>query len=134
MVANGNKPTLHDLLRAVEQRDPQAVEAIERSSHEVGKVIAALVTFENPSMVILGGQLIAGNDDYIAGVRETIFAHALPLAARELRVEQASVFDAGLYGAAHMVLDELFGIELIEEWLTPDRLGAANSVPAPLTG
>ena len=56
-----------------------------RSGNLVGAMLATLVNFYNPSLVIIGGVASAG-DLYLATIRQNVYRRSLPLATRDLRI------------------------------------------------
>jgi predicted NBD/HSP70 family sugar kinase len=94
------------------------VDLITRSGRLLGQTLATLVSFFNPSLVLLGGRAADAGDILLAAVREGIYQRSLPLATRDLRISLSALRpDPGLYGAAYMVLDELFSREHLGRWL-----------------
>ncbi len=80
-----------------------------RSGRLVGNTLATLVSFYNPSLVVLGGGVAAAGDYVLAAIREAVYQRSLPLATRTLRIEPSTLGEAaGLAGAVHLALDSLF--------------------------
>jgi predicted NBD/HSP70 family sugar kinase len=70
----------------------------------VGQTLATLVSFFNPSLVLLGGKMVDAGDLMLAAVREGTYHGSLPLATRNLKITlSARRPDPGLYRAAFMV-------------------------------
>jgi glucokinase-like ROK family protein len=107
-----------DVLHAAERGDSTSVDLITRSGRLLGQTLATLVSFFNPSLVLLGGQAVTAGDVLLAAVREGVYRRSLSLATRDLRISLSGLRpDPGLYGAAYMVLDELFSRHLLGRWL-----------------
>jgi len=107
-----------DVLHAAEHGDSTAVELITRSGRLLGETLATLVSFFNPSLVLLGGKVAEAGDLLLAAVREGVYHRSLPLATRDLQITLSGLQpDPGLYGAAFMVLDELFSRQHLGRWL-----------------
>ena len=116
--AEGTELSFDDVLHAAERGDRDAVDLITRSGRLLGQTLATLVSFFNPSLVVLGGKAVRAGDIMLAAVREAIYQRSLPLATRDLRVSLSTLRpDPGLYGAAYMVLDELFSRQHLGRWL-----------------
>jgi glucokinase-like ROK family protein len=116
--SEGTELSFADVLYAAERGDSTAVGLIVRSGRLLGQTLATLVSFFNPSVVLLGGQGAGAGDLLLASVREGIYRRSLSLATRDLRVALSVLRpDPGLYGAAYMVLDELFSREHLGRWL-----------------
>ena len=99
-----------------------------------GRTLATLVSFYNPSLVVLGGGVVNAGDHVLAAIRESVYRRSLPLATRTLRIEPSSLGDAaGLAGAVHMVLDGLFDPSRLARWL-PQGTPAGRPELADLDG
>ena len=109
---------VEEVVRAAQEGDRASVEMVQASGRLIGQVLATLVNFFDPGLLVLGGRLGAGSDVLLASVRQGVYQRSLPLATRDLRVESAVAGDdPGLAGAAAMVLDELFGRDQLRSWL-----------------
>jgi glucokinase-like ROK family protein len=110
--------TFGDVLHAAERGDSVAVGLITRSGRLLGQNLATLVSFFNPSLVLLGGKVAGAGDLLLAVVREGIYNRSPSLATRDLRISLSTLRpDPGLYGAAFMVLDELFSRQHLGRWM-----------------
>ena len=75
----------------------------------MGNVLAKLVNFFNPSLIVISGGLTNLGERFIASVRETIYHRSTPLATADLVVKKSSLIGKGAtMGAAILVLDEIF--------------------------
>jgi glucokinase len=96
------------LINAGKAGHPAAVESLQRAFHYLGLGIANLVSLVNPSLVLLGGGIVAGWPSGIELVRATVKAQAVPLARDCVALEQAKLGEnAGLVGASFLVQDLL---------------------------
>jgi predicted NBD/HSP70 family sugar kinase len=100
--------TASDVAEVARQgRNQEAAELLRAAGRNLGRVLAGVVNLLNPGSVIIGGELSEVRD-YLAGIQQEIYARALPLAAAQLHVLRASLGrDAGIKGAAALVVDEL---------------------------
>ncbi len=106
MLAEKKKLGLRDVVKALEESDPVAVALIRESGNAIGRVLAGLVNFANPSHIVVGGGASQVGDVFLAAIRQAIYQHALPLVTRQLRIEHSAVGpNAGLIGAALLALD-----------------------------
>ena len=95
---------------AARHGDPASLELIITAGRVIGGTLASIVNFFNPSLVVIGGGVAGAGDSFLAAIRESVYRRSLPLATRELRIEQSALGDtAGVIGAAAVVADELFG-------------------------
>ena len=58
--AAGEKITLDDILKAVEEEDVLAIDCIGKIGETLGRGIAGMINIFNPGLVIIGGRLIVG--------------------------------------------------------------------------
>lgn len=118
LAADGEVLTAKDVARAARHGDPTSVELITRSARLVGETLSGIVNFFNPSLILLGGGVSEVGDLYLATVRQVILRRSLPLATRDLKIERSPLNDqAGLLGAAFMVVDELLSRERLGRWI-----------------
>lgn len=114
--------TAEDVAHAAAMGDGAALEILLRSGRLVGETLAALVNFFNPSLIVIGGGVARASDEYLAAIREVIYARSLPLATRSLAIHPSSLGGlAGVKGAAAMVLDQIFSEELLGRWIHAGR-------------
>ena len=75
----------------------------------LGDVLAKLVNFFNPSLIVVGGGLSNLGERYMASIRESIYRRSTPLATSDLVIKRSGLGDeAGVMGASILVLDEIF--------------------------
>jgi glucokinase-like ROK family protein len=110
--------TAEDVARAASFGDPLAVGLLQRAGRRVGAMLASVVNFFNPSLIVIGGGVAQSGDALLAAVRETVYRRSLPLATRELLIQRSSLGGlAGVIGASAMVVDQLFTRESIALWM-----------------
>jgi predicted NBD/HSP70 family sugar kinase len=82
------------------------------AGRDIGQVLAACVSVLNPSTIVVGGKLAEAGEHLLAGIRESVYAHSLPQATRNLRiVTSRSMGQAGVLGASRLVIDNAFSHE-----------------------
>jgi predicted NBD/HSP70 family sugar kinase len=107
-----------DVIEGAKSGDKWCVDAINAAGQQVGKILATLVNFHNPSLIVLGGGISNAGDSLLASIRETIFKRSLPLATRDLEIRIGTQSDTtGLTGAAEMVISELFSPSILKQWV-----------------
>lgn len=99
----------NDVAMASAEGDRTAIEIILQSGRLIGDVLAALVNFYNPSLVMVGGGVSQIGYQLLAAVRQRVFQRSTSLATRDLRIEYASLgLDAGIIGAVALALEHAF--------------------------
>ncbi|CAN5812427.1 ROK family transcriptional regulator [soil metagenome] len=122
MLAQRSAISAEDVSRAAGMGDPRARELLQRSGRLVGQMLAGLVNFFNPSLIVIGGGVANAGDTYLAAIRGVIYERSMPLATRDLLVQLSSLGSlAGVTGAAAMVLDQLFSQEHLARWIDTGR-------------
>ena len=102
-----------------------AVALVRRAGRFIGVALSDAVSLLNPSTVVIGGELAAGADHLMAGIRESVYARSLPLATRRLQIVPAALGDrAGTVGLTSMLTDYIFDVRRIDATLTSRRPGA----------
>jgi glucokinase-like ROK family protein len=110
--------TARDVTTAARTGDPASVALVTGSGRLVGRVLATLVNFYNPSLIVMGGQVSSAEDIFLAELRRTVYGRSTALAARDLRIKTSPLGDrAGLLGAAFLVADELFARDCLAQWI-----------------
>lgn len=110
--------TALDVRAAAGAGDPVSIALLARSGRLVGRVLATLVNFYNPSLIVMGGQVSAVEDIFLTELRRTVYGRATALAARDLRIKTSPLGDrAGLLGAAFLVADQLFSRDCLAQWI-----------------
>jgi predicted NBD/HSP70 family sugar kinase len=88
--------------------DAEARHLVRESGRRVGQVLAGAINLLNPEAVVIGGDMAGAYDVFVAGLRETVYAHATALATRELQILPSTHGDrAGVVGCAAMALEQV---------------------------
>ena len=112
MLEDGGELTAADVGRAVEQGDPQAVQLIRDSGRRVGQVLAGLVSFFNPDLIVIGGGVTGLGHSLLAEIRAVTYRRSLPLATRSLPIVLSELGDeGGVIGTARLVSDSIYAAE-----------------------
>jgi glucokinase-like ROK family protein len=118
-----------DVARAAAFGDPVAVDLLQSAGRRVGHMLASVVNFFNPSLVIIGGGVAQSGDQLLASIRETVYRRSLPLATRELLIQRSSLgLLGGVIGTSALVVDQLFARDSIERWLPAGHPAAVPEV------
>ncbi|MFC6042319.1 ROK family protein [Nocardioides hankookensis] len=114
---------LRDLVALALQGDPTARGLLRDSGRELGEVLAIAINLLNPAAIVIGGDMASAFDFHVAGIRESVYALAAPLATRDLQFLSATHGDrAGLVGCAALALDHVLAPVAVDA-----RLAAAAS-------
>ncbi len=85
------------------KRDKDAVAVLDRAARALGFGLACLANLLNPEMIILGGDIVSGEDVFLPTVREELLAQTLPEFRQGLTLSVSSLGpDIGLKGAASL--------------------------------
>ena len=107
-----------DVARAASFGDPVAVAMLQAAGRRVGAMLASVVNFFNPSLIVIGGGVANSPDQLLASIREAVYRRSLPLATRDLLIQRSSLGGlAGVIGASSMVVDQLFARDAIAQWI-----------------
>jgi glucokinase-like ROK family protein len=110
--------TAEDVAWAASLGDPVAAALLGEAGRRVGLMLASVVNFFNPSLVVIGGGVAQSGDALLAAIREVVYGRGLPLATRDLQVQRSSLGSlGGVIGASAMVVDQLFGRESLARWV-----------------
>jgi glucokinase len=101
LIADPEKLTPKLIFDAFNQGDPAAAEAVSENAAMLGTAIGSVVNLLNPEIVVIGGGMAMGGENYIELIRQSIFSFAFKSTASILKVEVAKFGnDAGWIGAA----------------------------------
>lgn len=89
--------------------DEECLRLLISSGACLGDVLAKLVNFFNPALIVVGGGLSNLGERYMASIREAIYRRSTPLATSDLVIKRSTLGErSGMVGAAILVLDEIF--------------------------
>jgi predicted NBD/HSP70 family sugar kinase len=107
-----------DVVALVQRGHVGAIRMVRDAGRTLGEVLAGLVNFFNPAVIVIGGDIAEAHAQLLAGVREGIFSRSLPLATRDLRIVPSRLGDrAGVIGAATMVIEHVLSPDAIDRSL-----------------
>ena len=90
--------------------EPLAREAVSENAALLGLGLANLVDIFSPELIVLGGGMAQGGEEYINMIRKEVDRHALKYCSDGLVIKTAKLKDqAGFIGAAHYALERLDG-------------------------
>ncbi|MEV4228383.1 ROK family transcriptional regulator [Streptomyces bobili] len=101
--------TAVDVAAAAAAGDATSLDLIREGGNRTGQVIAGLVSFFNPALVVIGGGVTGLGHTLLAAIRTQVYRQSLPLATRNLPIVLGELGPtAGVIGAARLISDHLF--------------------------
>ncbi|MFI9009129.1 ROK family protein [Actinosynnema sp. NPDC053489] len=101
--------TAEDVGTAAAAGDFAAANLVREGGRRLGHVVASLVSFLNPGMVVIGGGVSRLGHSLLAEVRSAVYRRSLPLATGNLPIVLSELGDlAGVTGAAWSGTDRAF--------------------------
>jgi predicted NBD/HSP70 family sugar kinase len=112
LLAENGELSARDVGLAVTQGDPVAVQLIRDSGTRVGQVLASLVSFFNPGLIVIGGGVTAVGHALLAEIRGVTYRRSLPLATGNLPIVLSELgAEAGVIGAARMASEAIYSAD-----------------------
>ncbi|MBA9007445.1 MULTISPECIES: ROK family transcriptional regulator [Thermomonospora] len=101
--------TAADVADAAAAGDPVAVGMIRTGGRRVGQVLAGLVSFFNPGLIIIAGGVARLGHALLAEVRSVVYRRSPPLATGNLPIVLSELGEtAGVIGATRLISDHVF--------------------------
>ncbi|MEV4709473.1 ROK family transcriptional regulator [Actinoplanes sp. NPDC049316] len=108
LAANGELGA-RDVADGAAEGDVTCIRLIRDGGRRVGATLATLVSFANPSMIVIGGGLAQLGHILLAEIRSVVYRRSLPLATGNLPVVLSELgARAGVTGAAVLASDTAF--------------------------
>ena len=107
----GSAPlTAADVGSAAAEGDAAAIGLVKDGGRRLGAVLAELVNFMNPTLVVIAGGVSRLGHPLLAEIRQTVYRQSTPLATSNLPIVLSELEGAaGVVGALVTASDELFG-------------------------
>ncbi|PRY01720.1 ROK family transcriptional regulator [Allonocardiopsis opalescens] len=103
--------TAEDVGIAAAHGDPQAIQMVRDGGRRIGQVLAGLVSFFNPGLIVIGGRVAMLGHLLLAEIRGGVYRRSLPLATSNLPVVLSELGEeAGVIGAARLISDVLYAV------------------------
>lgn len=100
-----NEINAHDVFGAFEKGDEIAREVLENCIKYWGMALANLISIFNPEKIILGGGIFGPANQFLHDIIDETKKWAQPISMQKVKIETSALGgDAGLYGAAYLVL------------------------------
>ena len=108
-LTRGTSIDMETLARGAASGDEECINLISASGTQIGNVLAKLVNFFNPTIIVISGGLVKLGERFMASIRESIYRRSTPLATADLVIKKSALLERGAtVGAAILVLDEVF--------------------------
>lgn len=108
-VLQPNAISVKDVALAALNGDALSIQLVEEAGDYLGIAIANLLNLLNPSLIVLGGDLVAAGDVLMDSVRGTALKRAMPKAGKEVVIMASDLGDDTVaIGAATLVLHYAF--------------------------
>ncbi|SFC30291.1 ROK family protein (putative glucokinase) [Nocardioides terrae] len=108
----GEALTAADVATAVSQGDPESLRLMRESGRRVGQVLASLVSFFNPGLIVIGGRVTGLGHALLAEIRAVTYRNSLPLATGSLPIVVSELGDeGGVIGAARLISDSVYAVD-----------------------
>jgi len=112
LLAERGRLTAAVVADAMAQGDPTSVQLVRDGGRRVGSVLAGLVSFFNPGLIVIGGGLSRLGHTLLAEIRSVVYRQSLPLATGNLPVVLSELGDdAGVVGAVHLISDAVYAAD-----------------------
>ncbi len=109
LLESGGRLSAADVATAASAGDGTSLDLIRDGGARVGQVIAGLVSFFNPGLVVIGGGVTGLGHTLLASIRTQVYRQSLPLATGNLPIVLGELGQvAGVTGAARLTSDHLF--------------------------
>jgi len=104
--------TAAEVAVAAAQGDAVAVQLVRDGGRRVGHVLASLVSFFNPGLIVIGGRVSRLGHVLLAEIRAVVYRRSLPLATGNLPLVLSELGDsAGVIGCARLISDGVYAAE-----------------------
>jgi predicted NBD/HSP70 family sugar kinase len=109
---------VRDVVAKAMEGDGEAVSLIRESGRMVGDLLVGVVNLLNPQAIVVGGDLARTFEPLLAGIRESVYAGAVTLASRDLRILPTTHGElTGVVGAANLVLAQVLSANAVDQLL-----------------
>lgn len=89
--------------------DAQAVHLIRDCGQRVGRVLASLVSFFNPALIVIGGRVTGLGHPLLAEIRGVTYRRSLPLATASLPIVLSELgLEGGVIGGAMLISSAVY--------------------------
>ncbi len=109
LLATDGVVTAVHVSRAAAAGDAVSTALVRSGGQRLGSVLAGLVSFFNPAMVVIGGQVARIGHELLAEVRSVVYQRSLALATENMPIVHSELEgQGGVVGAARLASDLIF--------------------------
>jgi predicted NBD/HSP70 family sugar kinase len=106
--AVGSTVDAAEVIERLEDGDPTTVNIVREVANVIGQVVADLVNFCNPALIVLEGRLTQCTEDVLAQVRSVVYQQSQPLATRNLSIAHGRLgSESGLVGGMVNAIEQV---------------------------
>lgn len=106
----------NDVVELVKAGNLDAIQAVRQAGRDLGEVLTASVSLLNPSVIAIGGAMARVGEHLIAGVREIVYTHSMPLATEHLAIVQSvTAGEAAVRGASLLAIEHALSPEILPQ-------------------
>lgn len=121
-----------EVMALVQEGEPHAIAATRQAGRDIGAVLASVVDFFNPEVIVFGGTIADAGEDFLAGAREAVYRRSPPLATRDLTIAPSSALArAGVVGSAMMAIEHILDPGTIDAELAAATTRLSNRPATP---
>ncbi|NLL47280.1 MAG: ROK family transcriptional regulator [Firmicutes bacterium] len=121
ILEGGGEITAKDIADLADKGELLCLSLIRMSGEAIGEVLAGLINFINPSLIVMGGGLAGFGGRWITTIKEVVYRKSTPLATKQLDIRFSQLKNkAGVVGAAALVVDEVFSMNRVTEMVNQE--------------
>jgi predicted NBD/HSP70 family sugar kinase len=95
-----------EVVALVRQGNLEAIQAIRQAGRDIGEMLNMCVSFINPQIIVIGGSTAHAGEHLLGGIREVVYARAMPLATRNLIITESQAgAKSAVLGASLMAIE-----------------------------
>lgn len=103
-----------EILDLIDRSEPAAARILRAAGRATGEVLAGLVSFFNPQVLVLGG-VLSQAEPFVATLRSTLYDRCLPMTMDGLAVSTSKAgSSAGVLGAGRLLVEHVFRSETVD--------------------
>lgn len=108
MAEANHQLTVKDVGEAAAMGDRAAISIIRESGRMTGGMLAGLVNFFNPRMILIGGGVSKIGNKLLSSIRQAVLRRSTALSTTDLRIDYAQLgSDAGVVGAIQLAIENV---------------------------